>query len=255
MKIVTVATSPDGYYKWLKESCDRYNTELITLGMNEKWLGYNWKLLKMKKYLEQLDDNEIVMFVDAYDVILLDDPHKLEQKFIQSDKKIIVGCEKKNRYLTLGYIVFDTCDNKPLNSGTYIGYVKYLKQMLKEIIEKNNNPSLDDQKLMIKYCKKNKNIHIDCEQEYFTVQVMGILEDVDVDLEKNKSYVLHAPGNTRMEKIIRKMNYQITKEQEEELTLFHYKSLQRKAQYYLLLARYFFIMIIIMVLIVFIYFY
>lgn len=254
MKIVTVATSPDGYYKWLKQSCDRYKTELITLGMNEKWLGYNWKLLKMKKYLEQLDDNEIVMFVDAYDVILLDDTSKLEQKFIESDKKIVVGCEN-NDNKTLGHLIFDKCNNKPLNSGTYIGYVKYLKQMLKDIIEKNNDPSLDDQKLMIKYCKKNNIIHIDCEQEYFKVQVMGILEDVDFDLEKNKSFVLHAPRNTRMEKIIRKMNYQITKEEEEELTLFHYKSLQRKAQYYLLLARYFLFMVIIMVLIVFIYFY
>jgi len=254
MKIVTVATSPDGYYKWLKTSCNRYNTELVTLGMNEKWLGYNWKLLKMKEYIDTLDDHEIVMFVDAYDVIILDDPRKLEEKFIKSDKKIIVGCEE-NENKTLGHILFDKCDNKPLNSGTYIGYVKYLRKMLKDIIIKNKDPSLDDQKLMIKYCKQNKNIHVDCEQEYFLVKVMPLLEDVDIDLEKNKSYVLHAPRNTRMEKIIRKLNYSITKEEEDELTLFHYNSLQRKAKYYLILARYFILMLVIIVMIVFLYFY
>lgn len=254
MKIVTVATSPDGYYKWLKTSCNRYNTELVTLGMNEKWLGYNWKLLKMKEYIDTLDDHEIVMFVDAYDVIILDDPRKLEEKFIKSDKKIIVGCEE-NENKTLGHILFDKCDNKPLNSGTYIGYVKYLRKMLKDIIIKNKDPSLDDQKLMIKYCKQNKNIHVDCEQEYFLVKVMPLLEDVDIDLEKNKSYVLHAPRNTRMEKIIRKLNYSITKEEEDELTLFHYNSLQRKAKYYLILAKYFILMLVIIVMIVFLYFY
>jgi hypothetical protein len=254
MKIVTVATSPDGYYKWLKTSCNRYYTELVTLGMNEKWLGYNWKLLKMKEYIDTLDDNEIVMFVDAYDVILLDDPRNLEEKFIKSDKKIIVGCEE-NENKSLGHILFDKCDNKPLNSGTYIGYVKYLRKMLKDIIIKNKDPSLDDQKLMIKYCKQNKNIHVDCEQEYFLVKVMPLLEDVDVDMEKNKSYVLHAPRNTRMEKIIRKLNYSITKEEEDELTLFHYNSLQRKAKYYLILARYFILMLVIIAMIVFLYFY
>jgi len=254
MKIVTVATSPDGYYKWLKTSCNRYNTELVTLGMNEKWLGYNWKLLKMKEYIDTLDDHEIVMFVDAYDVIILDDPRKLEEKFIKSDKKIIVGCEE-NENKTLGHILFDKCDNKPLNSGTYIGYVKYLRKMLKDIIIKNKDPSLDDQKLMIKYCKQNKNIHVDCDQEYFLVKVMPLLEDVDIDLEKNKSYVLHAPRNTRMEKIIRKLNYSITKEEEDELTLFHYNSLQRKAKYYLILAKYFILMLVIIVMIVFLYFY
>jgi hypothetical protein len=254
MKIVTVATSPDGYYKWLKASCNRYNTELVTLGMNEKWLGYNWKLLKMKEYIDNLDNDEVVMFVDAYDVILLDDPRKLEEKFIKSDKKIIVGCEE-NDNKTLGHILFDKCHNKPLNSGTYIGYVKYLRKMLKDIIIKNKDPSLDDQKLMIKYCKQNKSIHVDCEKEYFLVKVMPLLEDVDIDLEKNKSYVLHAPRNTRMEKIIRKLNYNITKEEEDELTLFHYNSLQRKAKYYLILARYFILMLVIIVMIVFLYFY
>jgi hypothetical protein len=127
--------------------------------------------------------------------------------------------------------------------------------MLKDIIENNKDPSLDDQKLMIKYCKKSKSIQVDCEQEFFSVKIMGILEDVDIDLEKNKSYVLHAPGNTRMEKIIRKLNYSITKEEEDELTLFHYNSLQRKAKYYLILARYFILMLVIIAMIVFLYFY
>jgi hypothetical protein len=58
-----------------------------------------------------------------------------------------------------------------------------------------------------------------------------------------------------MEKIIRKLNYSITKEEEDELTLFHYNSLQRKAKYYLILARYFILMLVIIAMIVFLYFY
>lgn len=255
MKIVTVATSEEGYYKWLKMSCERYNTDLITLGMNQKWLGYNWKLIKMKEYLDNISDEEIVMFIDAYDVILLDDPVKLEEKFINSNKKIIIGCESKNRLATLGMFVFDTCKGENVNSGTYIGYNKDLKIMLNKILKENKDPDLDDQKLIIKYCNINKNeIHIDKDSEFFTVKIMGVLEDVDIDIENNKSFVLHAPGNTRMEKIIRKLNYNISLEEEEQLTLYHYRTLKRKAKYYLLLAKNFVLMFIITIAIIYLYF-
>ena len=44
MKLITVATHNDGYFKWLKESCKRYNYDLVILGYNEKWKGFNWRL-------------------------------------------------------------------------------------------------------------------------------------------------------------------------------------------------------------------
>ena len=34
--IVTVATSEEGYMKWLKQSCKRYGTDLIVLGFGKK---------------------------------------------------------------------------------------------------------------------------------------------------------------------------------------------------------------------------
>ena len=39
MKIITVATSIDGYYNILVESAKKHGYELITLGMDEKWTG------------------------------------------------------------------------------------------------------------------------------------------------------------------------------------------------------------------------
>ena len=38
--IVTVATKPGGYLKWLKQSCKRNGTDLIILGMDQEWKGY-----------------------------------------------------------------------------------------------------------------------------------------------------------------------------------------------------------------------
>ena len=59
IKIITVATKPGGYLKWLKESCIRNGTELIVLGMGQEWKGYISKYVLIREYLENLDENII----------------------------------------------------------------------------------------------------------------------------------------------------------------------------------------------------
>ena len=71
MHIVTVANKNDGYLNYLIESCKRNGGELEVLGWNQEWKGFMWKISLMIEYLNGLDDDDIVCFVDGYDVIIL----------------------------------------------------------------------------------------------------------------------------------------------------------------------------------------
>ncbi len=238
MKLVTVATHIDGYMPWLKKSCEKYKTTLYTLGMGEKWQGYNWKFLKMKEFLRSVDPNEIICFMDAYDVILLRDPSSLEEDFLSfcklTGKKIIVGCDKpKPIYMKiLAYATFGKCDDEMLNSGTYIGKASDLFYMINEMSRiSNDDPSVDDQVLLKDWCSMNTNlIHIDCDNLFFMV-VGDPQRDLEIKKSKNP-YFLHAPGNTYIDNIIEDLGYEMTKEEKEKIKIYHRKSLVKKVKYY-----------------------
>jgi len=170
VEIITVSTDDKFYYPYLVESCKKNKGKLTTLGMGEEWRGYNWKFRKMIDYLNTLNDDIIVCFVDGYDVISCRDLTELAYEFIKLKNKykckIVAGCDdygftgKK----IVAHISFGKCDNHYLNTGTYIGYVKDLKDIISKIYQLNPSDSADDQVLMIQYYNENPGeIYIDSE--------------------------------------------------------------------------------------------
>jgi len=95
--IVTVATKPGGYLKWLEESCIRNGTKLIILGMGEEWKGYITKYLLTDNFLKTISEDDIVCFIDAYDVLMTQHIDKLTEKFLKitenNDYKIICASD------------------------------------------------------------------------------------------------------------------------------------------------------------------
>ena len=90
LKNIVFATQKNiGYYKILEESCKKNNIELITLGHNKKWNGFTMRLAHWLDYLKTLDNNEIVMINDAYDVIILENGSKIISKFKKMNKNNI----------------------------------------------------------------------------------------------------------------------------------------------------------------------
>lgn len=78
MKLVTVATHSERYFPYLELSAKRNGHDLVVLGWGEKWQGFAWKFMLMLEYLKTLKPDEIVCFVDAYDVVILEDPKTIE---------------------------------------------------------------------------------------------------------------------------------------------------------------------------------
>jgi hypothetical protein len=227
VEILTISTEKKFYYPTLVESCKKNKGKLTTLGMGEEWKGYNWKFRKMIDYLSNLSDDKIVCFVDGYDVISCRDLTDLADEFIKLKNKykckIVVGCDDygftgKRIFTNLS---FGKCDSHYLNSGTYIGYVKDVKDIITKIYKLNPSDTEDDQALMIQYYKEYPGeIHIDYECKLFLVLFcpimsidyftpLTIINNILYSNEfKTMPFFIHAPGNGFLDNIIIKMGYQ-----------------------------------------------
>ena len=87
LHIVTVATHSKFYFPYLIESCKRNGSELVILGYGEKWKGFTWRFKLVIEYLKKLNKNDIVCFIDGYDVISSRNFKDLKNIFLQLRKK------------------------------------------------------------------------------------------------------------------------------------------------------------------------
>lgn len=215
LKIVTVANQSKYYYPYLIDTVKKNNGELITLGMNEEWQGLKWKFELMLAYLKTIE-NEIVCFVDGYDVICTRDLTNLKKDFLQIKNK--TNCKLVTSSVVLPYMIdkimismtFDTCKNQDLNSGCYIGYSNDILEIFTKIL-KTKNITTDDQILLIEYCNKYPNdIYIDIHNDLF-LSIQRHNNEIDHLLQINNNtilynnsnpYFLHGPGSTSFDNIL-----------------------------------------------------
>jgi hypothetical protein len=195
---VCVATESILYLPYLKQLLP----ELVVLGMGMKWRGFIMKYELIIEYLESLKDDDIICFVDAYDVLPTKNIIKLERKFIKFSKKhpnvkMIVGGGVTQNSIQEFFndVVFD---NSKINSGTYIGYVKNIKHILLFILQQNNIQ--DDQVELIKYAKQNPNdIYCDIKHNFFYVISTPLQQ---IKLNNKKCSFIHANGNGCLENFL-----------------------------------------------------
>jgi hypothetical protein len=223
VKIVTVATESKYYLPYLQETIKQNNNDLVILGYGEKWQGFSWKYKLMIDYFKTLKYNDIVCFVDGYDVICTRNLNELPNAFLKMKKehncKIIVGFERHTNtiFKYVAGIYFGQCKNMPLNSGTYIGYSKDLLEIIISMYNLND-PLKDDQVLMNEYCIKNPNtIYIDKKSELF-LTICNTYSNIELNNEliiKNKKvffnnyepFFIHGFGNSYMDNILVSLGY------------------------------------------------
>ena len=223
LHIVTVATDSKYYFPYLIRSCKRNGKELEVLGFGEKWQGFTWKYELMIEYLKSIPENDIVCFIDGYDVVCTRDLNELKEAFIkiknQNNCKIIVGNDKiQNNFLFKFFhnIFFGKCNNISINSGTYIGYSKDILYILEKINSNKNENDNDDQILLTNYCINNPNdIYIDVDCKLFLTLLYPLTDlDKHVEIKNNKliynnnePFFIHAAGYGFLDNILIKLNY------------------------------------------------
>ena len=220
--IITVATNNDYYLPYLIESCKRHNKEIIILGYGEEWKGFTWRFELLLTFLKNTNPNDIICFVDGYDVICTRNLNELPDEFIRLKEKhkckMICGSTDAQHpyYYFHTYLIFGFCKNQLLNAGNYIGYSKDIYSILTTIY--NSKPSTtDDQKLLTRYCNKyRKDIYIDKQNELFWVPINSLFEinknsyiiKKNTIIVNNKSpFFVHGAGSTYLDEIIIKLKY------------------------------------------------
>ena len=232
MIIVTVATQSEYYYPYLVDTIKKNNGNIKVLGYGEKWQGFSWRYELMINYLSDLDTNDIVCFVDGYDVICTRDLSELKVTFLELKKKhdckIVVSHHKMKQFFLnklINTLYFGTCNKELINAGTYIGNAGNLLVMVKNIYSLTGSNSSDDQILMTKYCKKNtKDFYIDTENEIFLVldnPYKELTNEVIVEnkvvktYNQKKPFFIHGPCATYLDGILLKLGYSDVKVKQE----------------------------------------
>jgi len=116
--------------------------------MGDVFRGFCEKFVLMQQHLQTLDDADVVLFVDAYDVLILANPETILNTFVQMQVPCVISVERtcwpdesvKDRYSP------SPTSFRYINSGTYIGYVHHLKEIFNGFSP--INPKDNDQTLM-----------------------------------------------------------------------------------------------------------
>jgi len=164
VKIVTFATHEEGTLNDLVHN--PYNVPVKVLGFGEKWTGFKMKFEYVYAYMQNLPENDIVVFLDGFDSEIKGNVDDALSIFTKNDYKVLVSVEKYSNLFGIENLIFSRCNNKTYfaNSGLYMGYVKYLKPILKKCIESSCK---DDQYVLNNLCDDFPYITLDTKEVIF----------------------------------------------------------------------------------------
>jgi hypothetical protein len=231
--VVGFATNKQAYYDLFIESCKRHNIDPLILGWGEKWIGFGNKMMTIRKYIDSLPDDEIVISVDPFDIIFLCGLDEIETKFSKSDAKFLCGALNLTYFNAMVYNHEFNKTNKRiprtptnynfLNTGTWISRAGYARFIIDELFEKYHmtETSMDQQLLTGIYINNSYSIDIDWKCEIFHNLLFKdfITRRPDLkDLEfydsriintasASKPCILHASGNSRIKGLAHRLGY------------------------------------------------
>tara|TARA_Y100000389_G_scaffold203874_1_gene253868 strand:+ start:470 stop:1222 length:753 start_codon:yes stop_codon:yes gene_type:complete len=156
-EVVTYATHSQGMFDELVK-----DNKVKVLGWGKKWNGFVDKYKGLYDYIKHKPDDMIIIFVDGFDTKINRDPKGAIELFKKRGYKLLFSRDAVDDKLN---IVFGTCkDGITINTGLYMGYVKYLKHFLESMLKQKCK---DDQVIANNNCKNFDFIDIDKENEIF----------------------------------------------------------------------------------------
>ena len=145
IELVTYATDHQHQeFALLRRTAARWNgwSALNVIGTQEGFDSHGLvdKLRALRRFAKRRDPNAILVFVDAYDVVINNEPFQLEAVFLASGKRVLIAselgcCTDKATALAFGtachrHWPFAT-GRRWLNSGVIIGYARDLRRLLR----------------------------------------------------------------------------------------------------------------------------
>jgi len=161
--IITVATHKEGKLQELIDN--KFNSNITVLGMGQTWTGFKMKNELALNYINKLQDDDIVIFLDGFDSEIKLEPNLAVERFKKNNYKLLFSYEPGSNLFKLDRWVWPSCKkNEPLNMGLWMGYVKYLKIFLTESLKAKCK---DDQVIGNSLCSKLQFIEVDKNEQIF----------------------------------------------------------------------------------------
>ena len=164
--------------QYLKESSILNNVKINYL-KKDWWNGYVDKIIAIDNVIKNHLDDDIICFIDAYDVLVNENLDDLLEKFKNYKCELLIGCEK-NCYPFIYKEKYPDTESiyKYVNSGGYIGY----KHAVQKIFNWKSYEEIDDicydygdQSYFIEYFLSNQSEKIKLDTECVIFQNMHLV--------------------------------------------------------------------------------
>jgi len=176
--LVTVATYSTGYLPVLEQQAKEKGLNLVKLGMGKEYTGHFMKDLEMKEYLKTVNENDIVIFVDGFDSLMLGDVDEVIDKFKKMDGKLVLSVENVGFLSFIHAAIFERVLGKYINTGLYMGEAKFLLNFLEDIYSKDD---LNRESNQVNWCNHLHKLQREGKLD-------GIKLDKDSDIFLNHSF-------------------------------------------------------------------
>lgn len=192
--VLTVATD-ESKMSYLQNSANKFGIELVNIGKGVEWEGGTMqgpggghKLTLVREYVSKLPVNDIVLFVDGYDVFINDELETIVERFKGFSCDVLFAAEKTcwpNNGLA-SFFKSET-EYKYLNSGCYIGYAGTILALTSDYIRNSEDDQLFLQKKFIEYSFNHKD-RLKLDTENYVFQCLASAS-MDIDVKKNKQLI------------------------------------------------------------------
>ena len=179
---ITVSTKDTPELQRLIKSAKKYNLTIDVLGLelnrnngghkqplndNLKGGKFGIKLRYPKEYLKDKNPDDILLFTDAWDVVVANNPNSLLEKYKKFNKDIVFSAENALWPDDSRESNYKNSKDEPfpyINSGGYIGKVGVIRDLLNNY----NGEDIDDQRFWTDiYFKNRDKIVLDTKAEIF----------------------------------------------------------------------------------------
>lgn len=191
---LSIATESNDCCARYADSCRKYGINPYIMGIGKKWSGGNMakgpgggqKVNLVREFISTLDDDQLFVFTDNYDVISNNHVSLLIERYKQYyDEKIVfageTSCWPDSALSAVYPEVDDMIVTRYLNSGLFMGYVRDIKHLV-------NTPIKNDADDQLYYTRKflygDENIVIDYDCRLFLC-LNGITDSIEIDKSKS----------------------------------------------------------------------
>ncbi len=190
--VYTYGTSAEKM-KFLQQTAHHHGLEVKNLCTTDAWTGFQDKLKAMDQALQTHQPNDIVCFVDAYDVLINASAEQLDEVFKEAKCDILFGAEVDLFPHGVGERLPSYPESptifKYLNSGCYIGYAHAIHALLTH----ESFEGKDDQEHCHRFFLKSQSkVSLDTKTSF----VLNMSRIPWTDLEIQQGYVRYMPLST-----------------------------------------------------------